>query len=64
VVKDASARIGTRPSNEIANSSSASLTLEGAGAMHMLEKEQVMALDGKDAVGRMKFVESLFSVSA
>jgi hypothetical protein len=30
----------------------------------MMRKGQVMRLDGKDAVGQVKFVESLFGIAA
>ncbi len=39
-------------------------TLEGVEAMHMVRKGQVKRLDGRDAVGQAKFVESLFGVAA
>ena len=39
-------------------------TLEGIESMHMMRKGQVKKLDGKDAVGQAKFVESLFGVAA
>jgi transposase-like protein len=39
-------------------------TLEGVEAMHMLRKGQVKRLGGRDAIGQMKFVESLFGVAA
>ena len=39
-------------------------TLEGIEAMHMMRKGQVKRLDGRDAEGQAKFVESLFSVAA
>jgi len=39
-------------------------TLEGIDSMHMLRKGQVKRLDSKDAMGRVKFVESLFGVAA
>ncbi len=39
-------------------------TLEGVEAMHMIHKGQVKRLDGRDAVGQAKFVESLFQVAA
>ena len=39
-------------------------TLEGIEAAHMLRKGQVKRLDGRDAVGQAKFVESLFAVAA
>jgi hypothetical protein len=32
--------------------------------MHMMRKGQVKRLDGKDAVRRRKFVESLFQIAA
>lgn len=41
-----------------------SLSLEGVESMHILRKGQVKRLDGMDAVGRAKFVESLFGVAA
>jgi transposase, IS6 family len=39
-------------------------TIEGIEAAHMMGKGQVKRLDGKDAVGEAKFVESLFGVAA
>jgi transposase-like protein len=39
-------------------------TLEGVEAMHMLRKGQVKRLDGRDAIGRGQFVETLFGVAA
>jgi IS6 family transposase len=39
-------------------------TLEGVESMHMLRKGQVKRLDGRDAIGQVKFVESLFGVAA
>jgi len=39
-------------------------TLEGVEAAHMMKKGQVKRLDGRDAVGQAKFVESLFGVAA
>jgi transposase-like protein len=39
-------------------------TLEGVEAMHVMRKGQVKRLDGRDAVGQAKFVESLFGVAA
>lgn len=39
-------------------------TLEGIETMHMLRKGQVKRLDGRDAVGQVKFVESLFGIAA
>ncbi len=38
--------------------------LEGVEALHMMRKGQVKRLDGTDAVGQAKFVESLFGVAA
>ena len=39
-------------------------TLEGVEAMHMMRKGQVKRLDGRDALGQAKFVESLFGIAA
>jgi transposase-like protein len=39
-------------------------TLEGVEAAHMMSKGQVKRLDGRDAVGRARFVRSLFGVAA
>jgi IS6 family transposase len=39
-------------------------TLEGIESMHMLRKGQVKRLDGRDAVGQAKFVQSLFDIAA
>lgn len=39
-------------------------TLEGVEAMHMIRKGQVERLDGRDAIGQAKFVESLFGIVA
>jgi transposase, IS6 family len=39
-------------------------TLEGVEALHMMRKGQVKRLDGRDAIGQMKLVESLFGVAA
>lgn len=39
-------------------------TLKGVEAAHMMRKGQVKRIDGRDAVGQAKFVESLFGVSA
>jgi IS6 family transposase len=39
-------------------------TPEGVESMRMLRKGQVKRLDGRDAVGQAKFVESLFGVAA
>jgi len=42
----------------------AARTLEGVEALHILRKGQVKRLDGRDAVGQAKFVQSLFGVVA
>ena len=39
-------------------------TLEGIESLHMMRKGQVKRLDGSDAVGQAKFVESLFQIAA
>ena len=39
-------------------------TIEGVEALHMMRKGQVKRLDGRDAVGQAKFVESLFGVAS
>ena len=39
-------------------------TIEGVEAAHMMRKGQVKRLDGRDAVGRAKFVASLFGITA
>jgi len=39
-------------------------TIEGVEAMHMIRKGQVKRLDGRDANGQAKFVESLFPITA
>jgi IS6 family transposase len=39
-------------------------TIEGVEAMHMMRKGQVKRIDGRDAVGQAKFVESLFHLAA
>lgn len=39
-------------------------TTEGIEATHVMRKGQVKRLDGRDAVGQVKFVESLFGVAA
>jgi transposase-like protein len=39
-------------------------TLEGVEAAHMMRKGQVKKLDGRDAVGQARFVQSLFGVVA
>jgi transposase, IS6 family len=39
-------------------------TIEGVEALHMMRKGQVKRLDGRDAVGQVKFVESLFGIAA
>ena len=38
--------------------------IEGVEALHMMRKGQVKRLDGSDAVGQAKLVESLFGVAA
>jgi hypothetical protein len=35
-------------------------TVKGGEAAHMLRKAQVKRIDGKDSLGRAKFVEGLF----
>jgi transposase, IS6 family len=39
-------------------------TIEGVEAMHIMRRGQVKRLDGRDAIGQAKFVESLFGVAA
>lgn len=39
-------------------------TLEGVESLHMMRKGQVKRLDGRDAAGQAKFVESLLGVAA
>jgi transposase-like protein len=39
-------------------------TIEGVEAVNMMRKVQVGKLDGRDAIGQAKFVESLFGVAA
>ncbi|MGA9996148.1 MAG: hypothetical protein WBP93_12090 [Pyrinomonadaceae bacterium] len=39
-------------------------TLQGVEAMNMIRKGQVKRLDGSDAIGQAKFVESLFQIAA
>ena len=39
-------------------------TLEGIEAMNMMRKGQVKRLDGRDAPGQAKFVQSPFGVAA
>ncbi len=39
-------------------------TLEGVEALHMMRKGQIKRLDGRNAVGQAKFVESLFGIAA
>ena len=39
-------------------------TLKGVEASHMMRKGQVKRLDGRDAIGQAKFVQSLFGVAA
>jgi transposase-like protein len=38
-------------------------TIEEVEAMHVMRKEQVKRLDGRDAAGQAEFVESLFGVA-
>jgi transposase-like protein len=38
-------------------------TIEGVESMHMMRKGQVKRLDGRDAIGQAKFIESLFGVA-
>lgn len=39
-------------------------TLDGVEAMRMIRKGQVKKLDRSDAIGKEKFVESLFQLAA
>ena len=39
-------------------------TMEGIEAMHMMRKGQVKRLDGRDARGQEKFIESMFGIAA
>jgi IS6 family transposase len=39
-------------------------TIEGIEAMPVIRKGQVKRLDGTDALGQVKFVESLFGVAS
>jgi IS6 family transposase len=39
-------------------------TIEGVEAMHMMRKGQVKRLDGRDAIGQAKVIESLFKLAA
>lgn len=39
-------------------------TIEGIESMHVMRKGRVKRLDGRDAVGQAKFVESLFGEAA
>lgn len=39
-------------------------TLEGIESLHMMRKGQVKRSDGRDAVGQVRFVQSLFGVAA
>lgn len=39
-------------------------TLEGVESLHVMRKEQVKRLDGRDAMGQARFVESLFEIAA
>jgi hypothetical protein len=38
--------------------------LEGVEALHMMRKEQVRRLVGRDSIGQAKFIESLFGVAS
>jgi transposase-like protein len=38
--------------------------IEGIEAMQMIRKGQVKRIDGRDVIGQMKFVESLFGIAA
>ena len=46
------------------SSHTAERTIEGIEAMHVLRKGQVKRLDGRDAIGQVKFVKSLFELAA
>ena len=37
---------------------------EGVEDLHMMRREQVKRLDGRDAIGQAKFVANLFGVAA
>jgi IS6 family transposase len=39
-------------------------TLQGVEALNMMRKGQVKRLEGKDAMGQAKFVETLFGIAA
>ena len=39
-------------------------TIQGVGAMNMMRKGRVRRLDGSDAMGQAKFIESLFRAAA
>lgn len=39
-------------------------TLQGVEAVNMIRKGQVKRLDGNDAMGQAKFIESLFDIAA
>jgi transposase-like protein len=39
-------------------------TLEGIESLHMMRKGQIKRIDGTDALGQAKFVESLFGIAA
>lgn len=39
-------------------------TIEGIEAAHMMRKGQIKRIDGRDAAGQAKFVESLCGVAA
>jgi transposase-like protein len=43
---------------------SAERTIEGIEALHMMRKGQVKRLDGRDAIGQARFVQSLLGVAA
>jgi transposase-like protein len=38
--------------------------LEGIEALHMMRKGQLKRVDGRDAIGQVKFAENLFGVAA
>ena len=39
-------------------------TIEGVEVEHMMRKGQIKRVDGRDAAGQAKFVQSLFGVAA
>jgi transposase, IS6 family len=53
-----------RASQCFKRSHTAERTLEGVEAVNMMRKGQVKRLDGRDAAGQARFVESLFGVAA